>query len=323
MSRQFALIVDEYIEEKRAVGYSYVKAARGLKEVVALHERMECDGPSLPKALAEAFMERRPNEKESTRLNRASIIRGLGEYMARMGYQAYIAPRKQGWVRRESYQPYIFTDGEIRRLFLATETACPMIRDFRRAQYVLAFWLLYSTGMRVGEVCNLKKCDVDLDEGMITVRHAKNDKDRKVPVCASVLKRLRNYWDKMSLEAFWSKGISLFAQPGGGALTQRSVYTFFRQCLWAAKISHGGKGKGPRVHDIRFTYSCHKLREWVRSGADINALLPYLATYMGHADTRCTEYYLRLTADLYPTITAMVEVSCSWMIPEGSLDGQP
>jgi integrase len=316
MSKQFKGIVDGFIEEKRAVGYSYRKASHGLYELLDLHEQMQCDGHSLPKGLVEAYTAKRLNESESTRHSRISLIRGLGEYMVRMGYPAYIAPRKQGWVRRESYRPYIFTTDEITRLLAATKTARPMIKDFRRAQYVLIFRLLYSTGMRIGEVCGLKKCEVDLDDGMITVRHAKNDKDRKVPVCDSVLELLRSYWNTMSLEGFWGRSEFLFAQPGGGILSQGVVYTFFRQCLRAVGISHGGRGKGPRVHDLRFTYSCHKLREWVQSGTDINAMLPYLATYMGHADTRCTEYYLRLTADLYPNITALVEESSSWMIPQ-------
>lgn len=50
-----------------------------------------------------------------------------------------------------------------------------------------------------------------------------------------------------------------------------------------------------------------RLRNWVKEGQDINALMPYLCAYMGHSDTRCTEYYLRLTAELYPEIVAKCE----------------
>jgi integrase len=196
-----------------------------------------------------------------------------------------------------------------------------MISGYRRRQYILVFWLLYSTGMRVGEVCSIKKDSIDLDAGAIAVRHAKNDKDRRVFLCQSVVCLLRDYCDAMSNEVFWGKGDHLFAQPNGQRLKEDVFYTFFRRCLWDAGISHGGRGKGPRVHDIRFTFACHKLSQWVREGADLNALLPYLATYMGHADTRCTEYYLRLTAEMYPNITASVEESCGWMIPEGAADG--
>lgn len=98
-------------------------------------------------------------------------------------------------------------------------------------------------------------------------------------------------------------------------MSTSSVYGFFRQALWNAGISHGGRGKGPRVHDLRFTFACHRLRAWVREGADVNALMPVLATYMGHADTRCTEYYLRLTAELHLGMVAQVERECGWVVP--------
>jgi len=316
MSRDFADIVEGFIEEKRAIGFTYAKAARMLQEVIRLHGQMGCDGSSLSKGIVEAYTEKRMNESESTRLNRVSIIRGLGEYMARMGYNAYIAPRKQGWVKRESYQPYIFTKDEIRSLLRAAETVGPETSVTHRRQFILVLWLLYSTGMRVGEVCALKKSDIDLREGQLIIRHAKNDKDRRVPLCPSVFNRLKAYWDMMSLERYWGRSTFLFAQPGDITISESSIYWFFRKCLWTVGISHGGRGKGPRIHDLRFTFSCHKLRQWVEEGADINTLMPYLATYLGHADTRCTEYYLKLTADLYPSITAMVEENCSWMVPE-------
>ena len=101
----------------------------------------------------------------------------------------------------------------------------------------------------------------------------------------------------------------------GRPLTVRYMYGFFREALWGAGISHGGRGKGPRVHDLRFTFACHRLRSWVAEGADVNALMPVLAAYMGHADTRCTEYYLRLTAELYPGMVEQVERECGWVVP--------
>lgn len=62
-------------------------------------------------------------------------------------------------------------------------------------------------------------------------------------------------------------------------------------------------------------FACHRLRGWVEAGDDVNALMPYLAAYMGHADTRCTEYYLRLTAELFPGMVAQVERECGWVVP--------
>lgn len=176
--------------------------------------------------------------------------------------------------------------------------------------------LLYSSGLRAGEACGLRKADVDLDGGVLTIRHAKNDKDRAVPMHAAMASRMRAFARAAQLEHPQYGAHELFwSLPEGRPLGTRYVYGFFREALWGAGISHGGRGKGPRVHDLRFTFACHRLRGWVEAGDDVNALMPYLATYMGHADTRCTEYYLRLTAELFPGMVSRVERECGWMVP--------
>lgn len=66
---------------------------------------------------------------------------------------------------------------------------------------------------------------------------------------------------------------------------------------------------------FRHTYCVHRLKVWVREGGDLTNLLPYLAVYLGHADFRGTEYYLRLTADLYPEMIATLERAHGAIIP--------
>ena len=312
----FEEITAAYIAEKRAVGYKMEKAGKVMARIAALHAGMGCRCDELPRELVEAWIAKRPGETETTRFHRMGYIRGLGEYMARMGFDASVLPGRQGYADRESYSPYIFTDAELGALFAAADNLAGDDPACQRAQMALILRMLYSSGMRVGEACGLLKGDVDLEAGVLTVRHAKNDKDRVVPMHASVTSRMRTFSQAAQLahpqygthELFWSL-------PEGRPLSTRSVYGFFRQALWGARISHGGRGKGPRVHDLRFTFACHRLRGWVEAGDDVNALMPYLATYMGHADTRCTEYYLRLTAELYPGMVAQVERECGWVVP--------
>ena len=50
-------------------------------------------------------------------------------------------------------------------------------------------------------------------------------------------------------------------------------------------------------------------------GADLSVMLPYLACYMGHADLRGTQYYLRLTADAYPEVIAKAQIRFGYVIP--------
>ena len=84
------------------------------------------------------------------------------------------------------------------------------------------------------------------------------------------------------------------SSPAGPAqpLTIGNVYHNFRRFLWQARISHGGRGHGPRVHDLRHTFAVNNLRSWFAHGRDVGALLPVLQTYMGHSSLADTAYYL-------------------------------
>jgi hypothetical protein len=90
-------------------------------------------------------------------------------------------------------------------------------------------------------------------------------------------------------------------------LTLGNVNRNFRRFLWQARIPHGGRGHGPRVHDLRHAMAVNNLRSWFAHGENVDALLPVLQTYLGHSSIGDTAYYLRLTAASYPDITARVK----------------
>ena len=98
-------------------------------------------------------------------------------------------------------------------------------------------------------------------------------------------------------------------------LTVGNIERNFRRFLWQARISHGGPGHGPRVHDLRHTFAVNNLRFWFAQGENVGALLPVLQTYMGHSSLRDTAYYLRLTAESYPDITTRVERATGDVVP--------
>ena len=90
-------------------------------------------------------------------------------------------------------------------------------------------------------------------------------------------------------------------------LTLNNVNHNFRRFLWQARIPHGGRGHGPRVHDLRHTMAVNNLRSWFAQGENVDALRPVLQTYLGHSSLGDTAYYLHLTAESYPDITARMK----------------
>lgn len=319
MSSSFSDVATCYVAEKRALGHRFDKGEEMVRRIVRLHGSMGCPQDELPKELVEAFVAAKPGERESNRAQRVGAIRGLAHYMSRMGYRAYIVPDLAQTRSRDDYAPYIFSEEEIAALFAAADDWALEAPSNARGNYrqrALVLRLLYSTGMRIGEACALERGDVDLNEGVITIRESKNGKDRRVPLHPAMGSLLRSHVEECELDERYAAQPSFWLMPSETTMNVKSFYWFFRKVLWRAGISHGGKGRGPRVHDLRFTFACHRLRKWAEGGADIDSLLPKLATYMGHADTRCTEYYLRLTSEAYPGMMAQVEAECSWVVPE-------
>jgi integrase len=86
--------------------------------------------------------------------------------------------------------------------------------------------------------------------------------------------------------------------------------------LEKANIKHMGRGFGPRVHDFRHTMAVHRLNQWATEKRDISVMLPILAVYLGHENVRISSYYLRLTAQVYPKLTAQFERDFGETIPD-------
>ena len=153
---------------------------------------------------------------------------------------------------------------------------------------------------------------------VFTIREAKTDRDRYIPLSDSVKDACISYADKI----WWEKDSDFFfLSPDKTMISPMTVYQRYRRYLEVAGISHGGKGQGPRLHDIRHTFAVHVLQKWIKEGADLTAMLPILSTYMGHKTVRATAGYLRLTAEVYPELMKRVEKSCAYVIPEVCHEG--
>src|SRR5207244_9872098 len=101
------------------------------------------------------------------------------------------------------------------------------------------FRLLYGCGFRAGEVLKLRIRDVDLNQGIITVRQAKCRKDRLVPPALPLVNRLRKYaahFEKRPPDAIF------FPRPNGGPFSLRTVYTLKGPPFGLGKkIASGGR----------------------------------------------------------------------------------
>jgi integrase/recombinase XerD len=107
---------------------------------------------------------------------------------------------------------------------------------------------------------------------------------------SALLARCHDYVEKVHI--FSDELAYFFPAPGGKPMSIGNAYKNFRKFLWQSRISHGGWGKGHRVHDFRHTFAVHCMRDWVLQGRDLTAYLAVLKTYLGHHSFSDTTQYL-------------------------------
>jgi integrase len=263
--------------------------------------------------MARKWLAKKAHESAQTQRLRITLVRQFSGFLRRLGYSAYVPDSTLAARNRSSFVPRMLTDEELRKFFHAVDALEPTARSpLRHLIMPEVFRLLYGCGFRVSEVLKLRVRDVDLDQGIITVRQGKFRKDRLVPPALPLVNRLQKYagrFENRPADAFFFPG------PGEGPFSLRTVYTLFRQLLLKCGIPHAGRGKGPRIHDARHLFAVRVLRRWYQAGEDLDAKLPLLATYLGHVNLSATQHYLHLTAELFPEITARADAAFGDVIP--------
>ncbi len=302
------------VEEKRAVGYKYSTEAQILARFDAFCRAQFPGLSTLTQASVEAWLAsaQQRGVTPATLQGLAAPIRELARWLGRRGVVAYILPA--GVLPRPArYVPHIYTDQELASLFAQTDCChyCSQV-PFRHLVMPVLFRTIYACGLRASEARLMRADDVDLDTGVLQLRDAKGGKDRQVPVSEALRVRLADYHAQLlgHSDRDW-----FFPGRAGLPLTLGNIDKNFRRFLWQARISHGGRGHGPRLHDLRHTFAVNNLRSWFAAGQDVGALLPVLQTYLGHSSLADTAYYLRLTAESYPDITLRVQQATGDVIP--------
>ena len=305
--------IEKFLQEKHACGYDYQEATRILRRLDNFLVQEGLTTQELPGRIARKWLAKKAHESAGTQQQRITVTRQFSRFLMRLGYSAYVPDSTLAARNRSSFVPRMLTDEELRRFFQAVDALEPTARSpLRHLIMPEVFRLLYGCGFRLGEVLKLRVRDVDLNQGILTVRQGKFRKDRLVPPVLSIVNRLRKYaahFENRPPDAIFFPG------PNGRPFSLRTVYTLFRQLLLQCGISHGGRGKGPRIHDARHQFAVQALRRWYQDGEDLDAKLPLLATYLGHVNLSGTQHYLHLTAELFPEITARADAAFGDVIP--------
>jgi integrase len=196
--------------------------------------------------------------------------------------------------------PYIYSVDELKRLLVATDLLQTPLSPLRAMTMRCLLLLLYGSGMRIGEAVSLTLKDVDLEERLLTVRDTKFYKTRLVPIGPRLTAALADYVShRRRLPLPDGEASAFLATCTGIRLDYKRVNKLFCRLRTAAHVHRESAARyPPRIHDIRHATVVHRLIAWYRAGADVQRLLPQLATYLGHANVASTQHYLSMTPEL-------------------------
>lgn len=305
--------MEQFIQMKQGCGYRYRTGTVILRQFDQYLCEVAPTERELSRAVTQGWLAKTPTESASTQRNRIGIVRQFAKFLCRLGHPAYVPEGALCSRASPGFAPRILTQDEVWRLLEAADQLVPSGHSpLRHLVMPEIFRLLYGCGFRLGEVVRLRIADVDLNRGVVTVRDGKFGKDRLVPLAIPLVQRLQRFSAR-----FGDRPDDAFFFPTlhGGHWTIGAVYLVFRELLLRCGISHGGRGKGPRIHDLRHTFAVHALLRWYRDGEDLDAKLPILATYLGHQSLAGTQRYLHLTAELFPQITVRSNAQFGNVIP--------
>jgi integrase len=285
--------MQQFVSFKRMQGCDYSDQARKLSYFDRfLVAELGGGDPHLEIDALQQYVEATAHLETFSQYTRLTAVREFSRYLhARCPQSAILSknilPRREPTVRF-----YPIAPEEVAALMTATASILPS-DSIRTHAIRTLIGLLYATGLRIREALNLTLGDIDAQRAVAHVTKGKFGKQRLVPLSPSTLTALDAYLDVRSAHAGTARSAPLFISAYDKPVTYWHAYDAFRRVCQHCGLC--GKPP-PRFHDLRHNYACRRLALWREEGKDVNAMLPVLATAMGHVNIFHTQIYLHIEA---------------------------
>ncbi len=283
--------VDDYLRLRRALGFKLEEEERVLGQFVGYLETAGAKTVSSELAIGWARLPVGVHPNQCAK--RLRIARGFAAYLQTVDPTTEIPPPDVFPHRRQRATPYLFSQQDICRLL---EEVRRLRHPMRAASYEALFGLLVVSGMRIGEALALERSDVDLDAGLITIRKAKGDRARLVPLHPSAAEALRCYASERDRLCPTPRSRAFFLSSAGTPVLAVSLRATFREIT--TRIGVRTEAVQPRIHDLRHRFAVQTLIDWHRSGIKIDEHIVTLSRYLGHVSPADTYWYLSASPEL-------------------------
>lgn len=292
----------DYIAIRRSLGFQVRGPAGSLRNFVGF---LQVEGAShITTDLALRWATLPAKAQPSTWTWRLGMVRRFAAWYSTIDTRTEIPP--EGILSHRYYRktPHIYSDEETQRLLRGAEKlAAP--KGLRASTFTTLYGLLAVTGMRVSEAVGLDRQDVDLVDGILSIRRTKFGKSRHVPIHPSTVNALQKYADTRDHIVPAPPTPAFFLSEQGTRITHFNARQIFAKLSQQIGLRTPAKshGHGPRLHDMRHRFAAHTLIHWYRAGLDVERELPKLATYLGHVQVNQTYWYLEAVPELLQLAT--------------------
>jgi integrase/recombinase XerD len=283
----------DYLRLRRSLGHEMADSGRLLPRFVAF---LDSQGLSTVTVAAAVEWATTPttDPRSSVGPRRMTAVRGFSRYLVGVDPTTEapplgLLPQPTRW-----QAPFIFSPTDIDVILNRAASFTPRLRS---ATYVTLIGLLAATGLRIGEAIKLDRADIDWTTGVLLIRESKFGKSRLVPVTTTTLQALADYAQLRDQIQQRRRPPSFFVSRTRQRLCYAVISQTFRRVIDDNGIGSDAPRR-PRPHDLRHTFAVRTLLNWYRSGADVQAKIPALSTYLGHRDPGSTYWYLSAVPEL-------------------------
>lgn len=291
-------IVEEYLDFRRRLGFELRIEGQELRRFARFARDIGDTGP-LTTQLAVRWATLPTEADRLYHARRLDMVRRLARYRVLVDPATEVPPNGLLGPSYRRRPPHIYSDQEVAALLRAAACLGPTGR-LRPQTYTTLFGLLAATGMRVSEGLALRRRNVDLDAGLITVLAGKFRRARLVPLHPSAVQALRGYVERRDGYRF-RRAVSsdaFFLTEFGTALKYHKVLLTFLRLREQLGWTTGRHGRPPRIHDLRHRFVACRLSRWYQEGVSVDHRMGALSTYLGHVKVSDTYWYLTAVPEL-------------------------
>ena len=293
VSAGFTELAESYLAMRRGLGYRRETYLRGFAGFL---DRSGQRG-AVPLWLSVQWATATSASDPRNPARRLAAIQGFLRHLAALDGSTEIPPPGLLGPARHRTPPHVYSEEEITSLLRAAAALSPA-GGLRPQCFVTLFSLLACTGLRISEALALARDDVDLAEGVITVRAGKGGKSRLVPLHQSALEPLRAYLSRRDRCGDTAGSAAFFRTDDHDRLTYPAVRSTFNGLRRRLGWNGEGRTRPPRIHDLRHRMAVKRLLAWHAKDAKVDAKLPALAAYLGHASVSDLYWYFSATPEL-------------------------